>query len=342
MASVTHWGRLEPRCRTDDFAEGLRAEVRDPLWMLARQWQMGEFDADDGGSPVVAEVAYAASPIESYRARSGAAVAVDDASGPLEAMVEREPVPLDLRTRVQAGLQFARFLERRGADRVLPAFVDAFAVSRLAPADVSDDASERFVAAVAGRVVDGGALLDAALDNVRLWSLTPAGAIATADRDAVDLAADDLVDWFTRTYGAQTGGGAWNPGQLEYEFGVGLAGAPASEPTLVADDYPGGRLDWYDSDLAVAPPATLIGRADRRSLPAHAGAIPRHAVVALVGARGRPHRFRRRPPERHRPRPPAPRRVRADLRRRLVPHARSGPGGRARLGDRARRDRHVR
>ena len=268
MASVTHWGRLEPRCRTDDFAEGLRAEVRDPLWMLARQWQMGEFDADDGGSPIVAEVAYAASPIESYRARSGAAVPVDDVSGPLEAMVEREPVPLDLRTRVQAGLQFARFLERRGADRVLPAFVDAFAVSRLSPTDGSDDASERFVAAVAGRVVDGGALLDAALDNVKLWSLTPAGAIATADRDAVDRAADDLVEWFTRTYGAQLGGGAWNPGQLEYEFGVGLAGAPAPEPTLVADDYPGGRLDWYDSDLAVAPPPPSSGAPARdRFLP---------------------------------------------------------------------------
>ena len=229
--------------------------MRDPLWMLARQWQMGEFDADDGGSPVVAEVAYAASPIESYRARSGAAVARRRRVGPARGDGRaRAGAARPADTCVQAGLQFARFLERRGADRVLPAFVDAFAVSRLSPADVSDDASERFVAAVAGRVVDGGALLDAALDNVKLWSLTPAGAIATADRDAVDLAADDLVDWFTRTYGAQTGGGAWNPAQLEYEFGVGLAGAPASEPTLVADDYPGGRLDWYDSDLAGAPP----------------------------------------------------------------------------------------
>ena len=338
MASVTHWGRLEPRCRTDDFAEGLRAEVRDPLWMLARQWQMGEFDADDGGSPVVAEVAYAASPIESYRARSGAAVPVDDASGPLEAMVEREPVPLDLRTRVQAGLQFARFLERRGADRVLPAFVDAFAVSRLSPADVSDDASERFVAAVAGRVVDGGALLDAALDNVKLWSLTPGG----RDRDGRPRRGGPrrrrprrLVHPHLRRPDRRRRVEP-GPARVRVRRRVGGRARPANRrwwPTTTrAAGSTGTTATSRSRRLHHLHP---LGCADRRSLPADAGAVPRHAVVALVGARGRPHRFRRRPPERHRPRPPAPRGVRADLRRRLVHHARPGPGGRARLGDRA-------
>ena len=125
MASVTHWGRLEPRCRTDDFAEGLRAEVRDPLWMLARQWQLGEFDADDGGSPVVAEVAYAASAIESYRARSGAAVPVDDASGPARSgggARAGAARPADTRP---GGPPVRALPGRRGAGRVLPAFVDA-------------------------------------------------------------------------------------------------------------------------------------------------------------------------------------------------------------------------
>ena len=30
------------------------AEVRDALWMLTRQWQMGEFEGDDAGSPIEA------------------------------------------------------------------------------------------------------------------------------------------------------------------------------------------------------------------------------------------------------------------------------------------------
>ena len=32
----------------------LQAQIRDPLWLLARQWQVGEFAGDDAGSPVQA------------------------------------------------------------------------------------------------------------------------------------------------------------------------------------------------------------------------------------------------------------------------------------------------
>ena len=41
----------------DDFDRALRAEVRDALWMLTRQWQLGEFRGDDAGSPVLARAA---------------------------------------------------------------------------------------------------------------------------------------------------------------------------------------------------------------------------------------------------------------------------------------------
>ncbi len=32
--------------------EGLQAKVKDPLWFLCRQWQMAEFEAGNGGSPI--------------------------------------------------------------------------------------------------------------------------------------------------------------------------------------------------------------------------------------------------------------------------------------------------
>ena len=47
--TVTVWNRLEGRPRTRDFDRALRAEVRDALWMLTRQWQLGEFRGDDAG-----------------------------------------------------------------------------------------------------------------------------------------------------------------------------------------------------------------------------------------------------------------------------------------------------
>ena len=50
--TIMTWNRLEGRTRAEDFDRALKAEVRDALWMLSRQWQMGEFEGEDGGSPV--------------------------------------------------------------------------------------------------------------------------------------------------------------------------------------------------------------------------------------------------------------------------------------------------
>ena len=44
---IIAFNRLETRPRTTDFTRSLRAEVRDPLWMLTRQWQFGEFNGED-------------------------------------------------------------------------------------------------------------------------------------------------------------------------------------------------------------------------------------------------------------------------------------------------------
>src|SRR5438874_2611511 len=49
---VRGWNRLEGRPRSEDFERSLKAEVRDPLWFLTRQWQFGEFEGDDAGSPI--------------------------------------------------------------------------------------------------------------------------------------------------------------------------------------------------------------------------------------------------------------------------------------------------
>ena len=48
--TVTLWNRVEGRPRTVNFERGLRAEVCDALWMLSRQWQVGEFAGEDAGS----------------------------------------------------------------------------------------------------------------------------------------------------------------------------------------------------------------------------------------------------------------------------------------------------
>src|SRR5690606_5498870 len=54
--AITAYNRLEARPRAHDFTRSLRAEVRDPLWLLTRQWQLGELEAEDAGSPIDARL----------------------------------------------------------------------------------------------------------------------------------------------------------------------------------------------------------------------------------------------------------------------------------------------
>ena len=50
------WTRLEPVTATGDPRPGLEARVHDPLWLLARQWQLGEFAGEDAGTPLTVRV----------------------------------------------------------------------------------------------------------------------------------------------------------------------------------------------------------------------------------------------------------------------------------------------
>ncbi len=67
IPSITTWTRLEPHPREGSMQRSLQAQIRDPLWMLARQWQVGEFLGDDGGSPVQATLGVEQRSITTYR-----------------------------------------------------------------------------------------------------------------------------------------------------------------------------------------------------------------------------------------------------------------------------------
>ena len=52
VPSITVYNRLEAIPRAADFDRSLKAEVRDALWMLTRQWQFGEFKGEDAATAV--------------------------------------------------------------------------------------------------------------------------------------------------------------------------------------------------------------------------------------------------------------------------------------------------
>jgi hypothetical protein len=166
--SITTWNRLEARPRTTSFDRALRAEVRDALWMLTKQWQMGEFRGSDAGSPVFAKLQMATTRLTKYRAdaQPPQPLAYDM---PLAAKVERRPIPLILGgrpiafdLRLAMGRQWLALI--RGIADYRQAFIDAYPIAAPDPARKEDAAIcahpdvWQTLAAIAGRAMDGGLL----------------------------------------------------------------------------------------------------------------------------------------------------------------------------------------
>jgi len=79
--------RLEPVRPATDLDAGLRARVADPVWFLARQWQLGEHEGEDASTPVEVrlDVSHDRLRYDPRRPR------LDPTVVPAEALVEAEP-----------------------------------------------------------------------------------------------------------------------------------------------------------------------------------------------------------------------------------------------------------
>lgn len=263
--TVTLWNRLEGRPRRADFSRALKAEVRDALWMLSKQWQLGEFKADDAGSPVFAKLRLRTSPVTGYQAGSGAPQAYD-ATIPLEAQAEQRPIAwswnqhaMRLDLRAQLGRQWRRLLADAGLAAYAERYRHAYGFS-LPPRDETTDvvyahrAAWQQLAALSGRAIDGGALhLHLAAAGAR--ASDGIALDAPGDAGTLDALGVDFERWLAAQYLQPAGDGAWQPGYLEYQFDVSAsqAGAPA---TLAATGYGGGHLDWYSFDRSPTPAAS--------------------------------------------------------------------------------------
>ena len=240
MPSITIWSRIETRARTGDMEAGLEARVFDPLWLLARQWQVGEFAGRDAGSPVNAQVASSAAAFDRYAAGAEAPRALDNRL-PLEVLVEREAIrPAvatgDLRQTVEAGLQFFRMLDQAGLSRLRAAYVAQYPIPAIPALDAD---GQRLLAAVTGRIPDGIRLH---ADLLHAGAALPAlPAIAAADKAAVLKIAQAFVSLFGALVSEPANADTWSPDRMEYSFAIG-AGASGK---LAAEEYDGGSADWH-------------------------------------------------------------------------------------------------
>ena len=279
---IVAYNRLESRPRTTDFTRSLRAEVRDPLWMLTRQWQFGEFQGEDAASPLTARIAYRHYRPGVVSLREKSAFRYDPATMPLEARVEREPIPFvvrelgdgrlfsDVLFAARWGKQLLRLMRDASLDGHYRLYLTAFPIRVLPPPPaataerrVEDVEADTLARSVAGQVADGVAVWTAVLRNTHdAWLDSQPG----GDKAALKTLVKTFAEAVSRSVGRlfvqpeDAGDAAWVPHHLEYQFGVGAQaedGGP-STPVLRADQYHQGRLDWYAFDASTDRPLPAV------------------------------------------------------------------------------------
>jgi hypothetical protein len=262
--SVTWWNRVEPSPRADGFQRGLEAAVRDPLWFLTRQWQLGEFAGEDAASPAFASIAAGSTRLDGWRP-GGGAMRPYDGSAPLEALVQNEATTPDLRTAVELGQALERRLAAEGAaPEVTGAFRAAYPLPRagdLSADQRRDRALVRLVRVCGGRGTHG-------VDALRAAEAAGGGVPPELDLPAgAGPLVESVLAWFTGWVRATLGpvgladAGAWRPDRLEYGLEVTAATPARDRVVLRGHTGPFGELDWYAFDeTSRTPPKAEGGR----------------------------------------------------------------------------------
>jgi hypothetical protein len=192
--------RLEADPFQHDLTRGWAAELADPVWLLGRQWQLGEHQGEDASSPVSVEIHTRHTPIAPLDGQPQ----LDPRGVPAEAIVESEPGDWwTTGRRVRIGRAVAAAAGEAGI--TLP---DSLRLGRLpAPYDLLDDSGFDGRALWRDRAVLG---LDEAwfgqptpphLEPLDLWDPAALSYSARFRADGTELAVDrhdggDL-DWYS-------------------------------------------------------------------------------------------------------------------------------------------------
>ncbi len=274
MPSITTWTRLEPQTRNAALTTSVQGRIHDPFWLMARQWQVGEFQGEDSGTPIMARLRADVARLTRFfpgpiAANSQVTAPAFNAKvTPLETMVERERVrPLarakgeKLRFAVEAAQHFFRLLDQQpitpaNRETYRAAFKRKYPFPAMTTAErgALDAGSLAFFDLMSARVPDGRLLyagLRAALrpSGGGTGALPPDLQIASEDVAEVEKAATTLFQWYETLFSEPGGAAAsWVTDRLEYAFSVGTR-LSDGECTLTAKEYFDGHLDWEDFSI---------------------------------------------------------------------------------------------
>ncbi len=270
--------RLELSTTNPDLEDGLQARMHDPLWLLARQWQFGEFNGADAGSPAAAQVVVDTTLLSRYQPGPQSAANPARPYTPealaLETLVEAESIAggtsPNWKLTAEAGGHLLRLLQSNGAGQTRALWL-ASAYALASPTAEQertlDAASLQFMQVMSRRTIDGLRLaahlrpLRARDALAEFFQESPFEQITAADRPKVLTALTAWLAWSDTLFQQGTTPAAWMPERMEYAFAV-SGKTTAGEIVLAAPEYLEGRLDWFSF---VASPEQTLGATEHTS-----------------------------------------------------------------------------
>ena len=245
--TITMWNRVEGRPRKADFNRALRAEIRDPLWMLTKQWQLGEFEGDDAGSPVLARAMMNKKRLTKYKSANGKAQAYNN-NIPLEALVEQLPLPFNYSNDKKALLDVRIMIGRYWLKLIGATHDEAIQYAKKFSIEVPNEdkvlAHSESYQKFAGSKwrMDGFEFYDKLNnDEIDIESLP-----GEVDEDKKEKFIKWVKSFFLQP--SENNLIAYIPSRLEYQF---KCAAPDKERETVyeAEEYYAGKLDWYSLSI---------------------------------------------------------------------------------------------
>lgn len=294
----SNWYRIEPRqrgnanaealaSRRDSIEANLAAQIRDPLWFLARQWQFGEFQGEDAASPVYMELKTRFSSIDGWRPKNAENdQSYDKKKAPLEARIIGEPFTRDWATAVELGQKFETLLkEKGGAKEVIELFRQKYSIPNAtrdklriqaksqkgkgnkSQVETYDLELNRFLLVCGGRAIDGIKLYVHARDrSSELQELMNESSLSSQSRQ-IGEALEAYIKWVNGVFGdfgeanlhnfSKEDPLTWRPERLEYSVEVSASAYDKQREQVRrvhCEAYPGrdGNFDWYTFDQKVS------------------------------------------------------------------------------------------
>ncbi len=244
---------LRSRTRSNNMTQSMSMQVHDPLWMLARQWQLGEFRGNNAGTAMAVRCKIKQSSLSV--GKTGNTVIKDK---PLEYYVERTNIEISPLIRVEAARYYIKLLKKMHGEEVdLTSLMTEYPLSEENSSNSSKDSSSfnkcgvddndlrlkarelnvqltKFLNAFKDRAFDGYKLY---LDLLKLKNEGKAKSSASG----VDAT---FIKWFEHRYLPNSeDSSSWDIKKLSYD-----ASLESRYGKLNAKDYRGGRLSWYSFD----------------------------------------------------------------------------------------------